>query len=82
MVNLSCGALARRSLLASAICGSVAHLFQHLLRPFDQLGDVGILQRVLKAAAAGAGANIDVLRRLQKDGGALHLGEFRPQAVV
>ena len=32
-----------------------AHFVEHLLRPFDQLGDVGILQRVLKAAAAGAG---------------------------
>ena len=54
---------------------------QHLLRPLDQLVDVGILQRVLVAAASDAGADVDVLGRLQEHVGARHLGELRPQPV-
>jgi hypothetical protein len=40
----------------------------------------GILQGVLILRARRAPADIDVLRRLQKQCGALHLGELRAQS--
>src|SRR5262245_51628936 len=58
-----------------------AHLLEQLLRPFVELGDVGVLQRVLKTGAGNAGADGDVLRRLQKERRALNFGELRPQPV-
>ena len=38
-----------------------AHLFEHLLRPFNQLGDIGGLQCVLETSAPGAGADPSML---------------------
>src|SRR5215831_17281030 len=58
-----------------------AHLLEQLLRPFVELGDVGVLQRVLKTGAGNAAADGDVLRRLQEQRRALNLGELRPQPV-
>ncbi len=58
-----------------------AQLLQELLRPLVQLVDIGVLQRVLEAAAGDAGADIDVLRRLQEQIDAFELGELRPQPV-
>jgi hypothetical protein len=58
-----------------------AELLQHLLRPLDQFVDVGILQRVLVAAASDPGAHVDILRRGQEHVGAGDLGELGPQPV-
>ena len=58
-----------------------AQLIRQFLRPLVQLVDIGVLQRVLEAAAGDARADIDVLRRLQEQIGALDLGKLRPQPV-
>jgi hypothetical protein len=56
-------------------------LFQQFLRPLDQLGNIGVLQGVLEARARGASSHGDVLRCLEKQGGALDLGDLRSQSV-
>ena len=48
-------------------------------RPIIELVKVRILQRVLVLRTRGAAADVDILRRLQKDRGARHLGKFRAQ---
>ena len=81
MVTLSCGALDRRSVETSTISGSGLHLVEHFARPFGELCDVRVLQRVLECGARDAAADGDVLRRLEIGRYSGHLGELRPQAV-
>ena len=58
-----------------------AQLLQELLRPLVQLGDIRVLQGVLEAAAGDAGADIDVLGRLQEQIDGLDFRQLRPQPV-
>ena len=51
------------------------------MRPLVQLVDVGVLQGVLEAAAGDTRADIDVLRGLQEQIGALNFRQLRPQTI-
>ena len=54
-------------------------LLEHLRRPFVELIEIGVLQRVLELGAGNPSADIDVLRRLKEEPCALDLLELRPQ---
>ena len=76
----------QRRALGLLVGGDVAqlrqrlHLGQHLRRPFVELVEIGVLQRVLILGARRPAADPDVLRRLQEQAGALDLLELGPQA--
>ena len=59
--------------------GSDLELLEHLGRPFVELGEIGVLQRVLELRARQPAADVDVLRGLQEEARALDLLELRPQ---
>ena len=61
------GALACRSPVTSCNSGRVGKLGQHDRRPLEQLGDVGILQRVLVLRLADARADLHVLAGLAEE---------------
>jgi hypothetical protein len=52
------------------------HLVEDLRRPLVQFVEIGVLQGVLVLRARRAPADIDVLRRLQKECRAFDLGEL------
>ncbi len=57
------------------------HPVEQFLRPLGQLGEVGILQRVLKVAACCPSPNCDVLHRVEREADALDPGHLRTQPV-
>jgi hypothetical protein len=74
-IHQGCGAL----LIAADVgkLGQGSQLLQHLRRPCGELIDARVLQRVLELPARNTPADRDVLRGLQKQIGALDLGELR-----
>ena len=61
--------------------GQGLELGEDLRRPFVELGEIGVLKRVLILAAADAAADGDVLRGLQHEAHALDLGELRAKPI-
>ena len=61
--------------------GQGLKLGENLRRPVIELGEIGVLQRVLILAAADAAADGDVLRGLEHEAHALDLGELRAQPI-
>ena len=61
--------------------GQRLKLGENLRRPVIELGEIGVLERVLILAAADAAADGDVLRGLEHEAHALHLGELRAQPI-
>ena len=67
------------SVATSASCGSVFSLLKDLRRPSFSSSRFGVLQRVLVQRPGRPAADVDVLRGLQEQRGALDLRELRPQ---